>query len=376
MARGRWMSPDFYDDTVLAQCSHSARLLFPALWQLADRCGVFEWDERQIRKHAFGYDEMTMVSFRSLMDELLLRGFIRRAEHGGKTWGLVVNMAKRQTFHKDEKEKHRAVLETAKWEHGLSTVLTPCEPVSSTVPIQLRSESGVLRSETGDLPPEDRAPKKNKTPAAPVANATGFAEATGLWFAEYEKYYGTKPAWGPVNGRKVKELLAQATIEELRVLIPRYFAWAHRDAIKGGHSLWKGHASLIARLDELRADIAKPQRRAVAAVAADREKQNDHNATTDDQAARVAEMVIAKHANRQDPRTVREADHTARGLLAPNQRPSVVALDGKAHAVHRPGARPGTGRSDDTANDANPWGPDPDDSGGDSEGEPASTGES
>jgi hypothetical protein len=292
MARGRWISPDFYDDTVLAQCSHSARLLFPALWQLADRCGVFEWDERQIRKHAFGYDEMTMISFRSLMDELHLRGFIKRAEHGGKVWGLVVNMAKRQTFHKDEKEKHRAILETAKWEHGLSTVPAPCSPVSSTVPIQLSLESnpGVLRSETGDLSQiSARTKKPEPTPVALVRRA--FLDGYAARYPLAPKY-----PWGAREGGAAKNLLKSVTLEEAIQLVLWFFSWKRPEVIKAGHPFCVTSNSLVMKYHELRADLAHPERRAFAAEVHNDEKQAIHNAEGDAQTARI----VAKITGAQD----------------------------------------------------------------------------
>ena len=149
------MSPDFYDDTKLAQCSYGARLLYPALWQLADRCGVFDWDPPKIKKYAFGYDSLSQSEFDGYMNELLAFGFIRMGNRRGKTWGLVPNLAKWQHFHKDEKERHRDVLDEAAWS---DTVPAPEQHRADTVPAGRILEYGVLSLESGiQSPPALRA---------------------------------------------------------------------------------------------------------------------------------------------------------------------------------------------------------------------------
>ncbi len=302
MARGRWLSPDFFDSTTLARCSHSARLLFAALLQCADRAGVFEWDELKLRKYAFGYDDITQASFDKWLRELWVGGFILRAEWIGKLYGFIPTMPKRQQFHKDEKPKHTEIANGATWS-------APCSHGAGTVPLTLRSEIGDLRSETGDLsldlPPQKIAdaaeveiatrsetkPKKPKTPTAPTADADGYIELVGLWFTSYEKRYGAKPAWGAVYGRQLKNLLARSSVEELRDVIPKFFAWKRPEVIKGGHSLSTGNACLLLKLDELRADILAPERRAFAAVVADVERNDERHAQVDGQTQRVFKIL-------------------------------------------------------------------------------------
>lgn len=394
MARSRFAKPEFFDDPALARCSHSARLLFVATWQLADRLGIFEWDTSKLRKYAFGYEDITSQQVQEMLAELVAGGFLRWADVSGRRYGYVVNLAKHQKFHIAEQARFEHVSKEVQWrcEHPASTLLAPTQHPASTVsapcqnpfPLRLSLETETeTETETDQrLAPKKIAdaveaeivtrpeakPRKTKTPSAPVADAPGFAEVTRLWFTEYEKAYGSKPAWGPVNGRKVKELLGQSTVEELRYLIPSFFAWKHPDAIKGGHSMWKGHASLIARLDELRADIAKPQRRALAAVVKDRQHQSEKEVTSDDQAARVAAKIIeARNGNNIGTSGGHLGANIAHGrnLQPATVRQGPVVLGRGIGELLRTGTNSGAGERLQATQHADTWGRVDDDPGGD-----------
>lgn len=81
MARERSISPEFFVDEELATVSHSARLLFIALWTMADREGRLENRPRKIRLGAFPYED---VAVEPLLDELAEKGFIVRYEGDGQ----------------------------------------------------------------------------------------------------------------------------------------------------------------------------------------------------------------------------------------------------------------------------------------------------
>lgn len=142
-----------------------------------------------------------------------------------------------------------------------------------------------------------------KPKALPVADAPGLRELTDLWFAEYERFYKRKPTWGAVYASKLKQLIAQGNLEELRTLIPAFFAWKRPEVIRGGHSLWKGYASLIAKLDELRADLAAPERRAFAAIVDDVENQDNRRAQNSGQSQRVLASLAQEREHARLERT-------------------------------------------------------------------------
>lgn len=311
VARGRWISPDFYDDTDLARCSHSARLLYPALWQLADRCGVFEWDEAKIRKYAFGYDAMTAETFAGLMLELGRGGFIKIAEYDGKTWGYIPKMSSRQNFHKAEKEHFRDVLDGAAW----------CEHGADTVPIQLSLESGVLRSESGDLSLDRMLPltetahteveARSALPLPPASQETGKTgskkaakgvrsdaeqEAARMVRETFKASYARRymlplTAWGAPENSHLYHLLKTWPVAELVVMARRYFEWAHKGAIDAGHPFMNHRASFSALVHELKADIVAPERRQQSAAAEQQRKEQDVRAANADAMDRATKLL-------------------------------------------------------------------------------------
>ncbi|MHB9005269.1 MAG: phage replication protein, partial [Coriobacteriia bacterium] len=58
MARIRSISPAFFKNEALGECSVEARLLFIASWCLADKDGRFEDRPKRIRVEAFPYDNV------------------------------------------------------------------------------------------------------------------------------------------------------------------------------------------------------------------------------------------------------------------------------------------------------------------------------
>ena len=97
MARSRNIKPGFYDNELLAECSDGARLLFPALWMLADRDGYLEDRPKRIKKFAFGYDQREVEP---LMDELRDRGFLEEIESAnGSKWLRVPHFGEHQNPH-------------------------------------------------------------------------------------------------------------------------------------------------------------------------------------------------------------------------------------------------------------------------------------
>lgn len=354
MARGRWLAPDFYDDFDMAQCSVWARLLYPALWQNSDRCGVFEWEEPKLKKYAFGYDDMSLSQFSGYLQELLHGGFIKTAIVDGKRYGFVPAMEAWQRYHKEEKERFRDVFEKAEWRSGGGGVaVAPPQSGGSSTPIALIP---ILESLTESLTDsltetdlsaehEKKSPVKRKrarTPSAPPAGADGYTELVGIWFDNYERYYKTKPAWGPVYGRQLKAILAKSNVEEMRRLIPAFFDWRRPEVIRGGHSLSTGYASLAMKLEELRADIAHPERRAFAAAVAGDEKQATHDAEGDAQQRRVLAKIAAERNNAigsgEGGGNLGTNTNTVRGLQPPSVGLVTRGVGGLAPALVRPGA--------------------------------------
>ena len=145
MARARNIKPGFFRNADLVELPFEARLLFIGLWTIADRSGRLEDRPKQIKMDLFPADS---VDVDALLDELAAIGVVARYSHDGKRYLQVVNFAKHQNPHKDEKastipdqDGHLAAPEQDKKKHGASTVQAPCNNDSDTVAIGLIPDS-------------------------------------------------------------------------------------------------------------------------------------------------------------------------------------------------------------------------------------------
>lgn len=101
MARSRNIKPGFFSNDELAEVSPLGRLLFIALWTMADKAGRLEDRPKRIKVEALPYDD---CDAESLLSELAERGFILRYARGGRRFIQVVNFAKHQNPHTREPE--------------------------------------------------------------------------------------------------------------------------------------------------------------------------------------------------------------------------------------------------------------------------------
>ncbi len=104
MARARNIKPAFFKNEYLAKLSFPARLLFIALWTLADCQGRLEDRPQRIKAEAFPYDADLDVD--RLLDELATspEKFIVRYVVDAKPYIQIANFLKHQNPHKREKE--------------------------------------------------------------------------------------------------------------------------------------------------------------------------------------------------------------------------------------------------------------------------------
>lgn len=121
MARARNVKPGFFTNDLLAEVDPLGRLLFIGLWCLADRDGRLEDRPKRIKAEILPYDD---VDVEALLHDLGSRGFIQRYEVNGQRFIQVLNFAKHQNPHVNEKpssipapEQHRAGNEGAPERH-------------------------------------------------------------------------------------------------------------------------------------------------------------------------------------------------------------------------------------------------------------------
>lgn len=159
MARSRNIKPGFFDNDLLAEVPPLGRLLFIAMWTLADRDGKLEDRPAKIKKQALGYDE---CDIEALLGALASRGFILRYTVAGMGFIKVTNWHKHQQPH--VKEVASTIPEPL--EQGASTVQAPDKPGTSTEQESLIPDS--LNLIPSSLIPEEVLPLQPTASAVPL----------------------------------------------------------------------------------------------------------------------------------------------------------------------------------------------------------------
>lgn len=166
MARARNIKPGFFRNADLVELSYEARLLFIGLWTIADRSGRLEDRPKQIKMELFPADN---IDCEVVLGQLESIGMIARYDALGVKCIQVVNFAKHQNPHRDEKasilptpDGHIAEHEEAPKKHGKNTVQAPCKEDANTMSIGLNPDPLIPDS----LNPEEkkRSPRKREAP--------------------------------------------------------------------------------------------------------------------------------------------------------------------------------------------------------------------
>lgn len=97
--RSRNIKPGFFENEDLAEIHWTGRIIFQALWCLADREGRLEDRPKRIAKKALPYDD---ADGEAMLQALHDRGFIVRYEVDGCNYIQVLNFLKHQSPHHNE----------------------------------------------------------------------------------------------------------------------------------------------------------------------------------------------------------------------------------------------------------------------------------
>lgn len=147
MARTRNIKPGFFHNEDLADCEPLARLLFAALWTIADREGRLEYRPRKIKVECLPYDTCDVAA---LVKQLSDRGFVSVYQIENSTFLQIVNFQKHQTPH----VKEPASTIQAPDKHQTSTSRAEAVSPLTLLPSSLTlNPSSVLRTEA-DASPE------------------------------------------------------------------------------------------------------------------------------------------------------------------------------------------------------------------------------
>lgn len=101
MSRSRNIKPTFFINELLPEIAPLGRLLFIGLWCISDREGRLEDRPKRIKIELLPSDDCDVDQ---LLDALQSRDFIRRYEIEGHRFIQVVNFAKHQSPHHQERE--------------------------------------------------------------------------------------------------------------------------------------------------------------------------------------------------------------------------------------------------------------------------------
>lgn len=104
MPRARNIKHGFFMNEVLAEVDPLGRLLFIALWTLADRAGRLDERIKRIKIEALPFDDCDVDA---LLAQLAERRFIQRYVVGDKRLIQIVNFSKHQNPHKNELQSTR-----------------------------------------------------------------------------------------------------------------------------------------------------------------------------------------------------------------------------------------------------------------------------
>lgn len=184
MARARNIKPGFFRNADLVELPFEARLLFIGLWTIADKAGRLEYRPKQIKMELFPADSLDCAELIGTLEKI---GVVELYEVEGKQYLQVVNFAKHQNPHRDEKastipDKHGncAAVEEAPKKHGANTVQAQCTEDANTAAIGLIPDSLKLIPDSLQNQSASEPTKHKEASASPV----GFAE---FWSAYPKK---------------------------------------------------------------------------------------------------------------------------------------------------------------------------------------------
>ena len=100
MARARNIKPGFFESEDPAKVGYPQRLLWIALWTLADREGRLEYRAATFKKYAFGFDHVSVEEVAGWTDDLFRAGLIDVYEVGSTRVIQCVNFARHQRPHR------------------------------------------------------------------------------------------------------------------------------------------------------------------------------------------------------------------------------------------------------------------------------------
>jgi len=197
VARIRYIKPEFFSDTQVADLSVLARLLYIGLWCHLDRQGVCEDDMKLLKREIFPYDDdITTQKIELLIDELISSKRLYRFSYGGKNLLFCPYLEKHQKFHPKENHKYMIPADVlfsllqATGEQPASNLLATVEPLASRVgngEWGMGNHNSDVSAEADPSPPEELRDELLDPYLAKVRVAAQRAWLSGFQDAEWVK---------------------------------------------------------------------------------------------------------------------------------------------------------------------------------------------
>lgn len=204
MARARGIKPSFFTNEDLAEINPLGRLLFIGLWCLADRAGRLEDRPKRIKIELLPCDDCDVDA---LLQALHDRGLIQRYAAGEHRLIQVVNFAKHQSPHHQERESRLPAPEMCE-ANGERTRGRPKASLGF-IPDKYEASPGAIALTADSLTADSPTPKEGDAVASLVVSdadarlACPHERIIGAWHETLPELPAVKQ-WGSARARSLQ----------------------------------------------------------------------------------------------------------------------------------------------------------------------------
>ena len=195
MARNRMIKVEFWSDEKLAvSCSRDARLLYIGMWNYSDDYAVIKGHPVWLKSQIFPYDNLTILKFEELLEELKKLKRIIPFQASGEQYFYIVNFLEHQKI------------------NNPSQRVNPKPPQGLLDDIKLGLPEDSRRAKVG-LPEDSRLKGKGKE------KGKGKGKEKELFERFWEIYpngKGKKPAWEKWLKLKITEELFETIMQAVK----------------------------------------------------------------------------------------------------------------------------------------------------------------
>jgi len=220
--RTRLIHPGLAINEELAKCSPYARILFPALWCIADREGRLENSPNKIKLFTLPFDDVDIMP---LIQELSKAGFLVVYAIDSKEFIQINNWLKYQKIHPHEMQSVIPCNDMSLQVTPKVTNVTQCRVTSTS---NSNSTSTSTSNSTSTLVPAKPKPKTEGTETTQIKEYFRYK-----YQDRYSVDYDFKSA---KDGQAIKALLNTYGFEKLKEIVDSFFDTKIKFILDKGHS--------------------------------------------------------------------------------------------------------------------------------------------